>query len=204
MSRFLGSADGHYKSLKGKKVLITGMVLELYTRLANSEVNLHHVARHTWRNTCSLTGSTHCTSAGGSAGIGKATAIGFSDNGAIVTITGRRQARLDAVTSQLKQVALSPTLSLGAPSLDAAHCANKGRPAALMRACEEERLLICHLPWLQGYSIVADLMDVSEAKRTIDEAVEKMGGLDILVSSPQAPSPPHICPFRACPADRWL
>ncbi|CAL5222895.1 g5324 [Coccomyxa viridis] len=96
MSRFLGSADGQYKSLKGKRVLITG----------------------------------------GSAGIGKATAIGFSDNGAIVTITGRRQARLDAVTSQLKQ----------------------------------------------AYSIVADLMDVSEAKRTIDEAVEKMGGLDILVN----------------------
>ena len=42
--------------------------------------------------------------AGGSAGIGKATAIAFSDNGAIVTITGRRQERLDAVTSQLKKV----------------------------------------------------------------------------------------------------
>ena len=42
--------------------------------------------------------------AGGSAGIGKATAIGFSNNGAIVTITGRRQERLDAVTKQLKEV----------------------------------------------------------------------------------------------------
>ena len=44
--------------------------------------------------------------AGGSAGIGKATAIAFSDNGAIITITGRRQERLDAVTSQLKKVHL--------------------------------------------------------------------------------------------------
>jgi len=34
---------------------------------------------------------------------------------------------------------------------------------------------------LQGYSIVADLMNVSDAKRTVDEAVQKMGGLDVLV-----------------------
>ena len=46
-----------------------------------------------------------------------------------------------------------------------------------------------HLPSLQGYSIVADLMDVSETKRTIDEAVEKMGGLDILVSPPSSTKP---------------
>ena len=43
----------------------------------------------------------------------------------------------------------------------------------------------------QAYSIVADLMDVSEAKRTIDEAVEKMGGLDILVSSKPDTKPLH-------------
>jgi hypothetical protein len=43
-------------------------------------------------------------SAGGSAGIGKASAIAFSNNGAIVTITGRRQDRLDAVLKELKQV----------------------------------------------------------------------------------------------------
>ena len=35
--------------------------------------------------------------------------------------------------------------------------------------------------WLQGDSIVADLMNVSDAKRTVDEAVQKMGGLDVLV-----------------------
>ena len=59
--------------------------------------------------------------AGGSAGIGKATAIAFSDNGAIVTITGRRQERLDAVTSQLKKVHLCcwsvSTMCLKGPAL---------------------------------------------------------------------------------------
>ena len=52
----------------------------------------------------------------------------------------------------------------------------------------------------QGYSIVADLMDVSDAKRTIDEAVAKMGGLDILVF----PGTTQPCTVQsaclACPA----
>ncbi len=47
---------------------------------------------------------------GGSAGIGKATALAFSENGAIVTITGRRQERLDAVTKQMKQVCFISSL----------------------------------------------------------------------------------------------
>ena len=34
----------------------------------------------------------------------------------------------------------------------------------------------------QGHSVVADLLNVSEAKRTVEEAVQKMGGLDILVN----------------------
>ena len=41
---------------------------------------------------------------GGSAGIGKATALAFDANGAIVTITGRRKERLEAVTQQMKRV----------------------------------------------------------------------------------------------------
>ncbi len=64
MSTYLGSADCTFKSLKGKKVLITG----------------------------------------GSAGIGKACAKAFSDNGAVVTITGRRLERLEAVTKSLTEV----------------------------------------------------------------------------------------------------
>ena len=64
MSTYLGSADCSFKSLKGKKVLITG----------------------------------------GSAGIGKACAKAFSDNGARVTITGRRLERLEAVTKSLTEV----------------------------------------------------------------------------------------------------
>lgn len=35
----------------------------------------------------------------------------------------------------------------------------------------------------QGHSVVADLLKVSDCARTIKEAVEKMGGLDILVNS---------------------
>ena len=34
----------------------------------------------------------------------------------------------------------------------------------------------------QGYSVVADLLKVSDCKRTVEEAVQKMGGLDILVN----------------------
>ena len=64
MSSTLGSADCSFKSLKGKKVLITG----------------------------------------GSAGIGKACAKAFSANGAVVTITGRRLERLEAVTKTLTEV----------------------------------------------------------------------------------------------------
>lgn len=36
--------------------------------------------------------------------------------------------------------------------------------------------------WLQGYSVVADLLKVSDCKRTVEEAVAKMDGLDILVN----------------------
>ena len=34
----------------------------------------------------------------------------------------------------------------------------------------------------QAYAVVADLGKVEDCKRTVDEAVEKMGGLDILVN----------------------
>ena len=39
-----------------------------------------------------------------------------------------------------------------------------------------------HNMWLQGYSVVADLLKVSDCKRTVEEAVARMGGLDILVN----------------------
>ena len=35
---------------------------------------------------------------------------------------------------------------------------------------------------LQGFSVVADLLNVSDCKRTVEEAVKMMGGLDILVN----------------------
>ncbi|KAK9842236.1 hypothetical protein WJX81_001967 [Elliptochloris bilobata] len=63
MNRCFGAPDAHYKSLTGKRVLITG----------------------------------------GSSGIGKALALAFSANGAIVAITGRRKERLEAVCGQLKE-----------------------------------------------------------------------------------------------------
>ena len=40
--------------------------------------------------------------AGGSAGIGKATALQFDKNGAIVAVLGRRLERLEAIVSQMK------------------------------------------------------------------------------------------------------
>jgi shikimate 5-dehydrogenase len=44
------------------------------------------------------------THAGGSSGIGRAVALGLSDNGAIVTVLARRKDRLDAVVKELPQV----------------------------------------------------------------------------------------------------
>ena len=46
------------------------------------------------------------THAGASAGIGRAVALGLSDNGAIVTVLARRKDRLDAVVKELPKVAL--------------------------------------------------------------------------------------------------
>jgi NAD(P)-dependent dehydrogenase (short-subunit alcohol dehydrogenase family) len=35
---------------------------------------------------------------------------------------------------------------------------------------------------MQGYAVTADLGKIADCKRTVQEAVEKMGGLDILVN----------------------
>ena len=45
---------------------------------------------------------TICCTAGGSAGIGKATALAFDRNGCKVAVLGRRKERLDAVVSTFK------------------------------------------------------------------------------------------------------
>jgi shikimate 5-dehydrogenase len=49
---------------------------------------------------------------GGSAGIGRAVALGLSDNGAIVTVLARRKDRLDAVVEQLHEVSFLSHLQL--------------------------------------------------------------------------------------------
>ena len=54
MSRFLGSADGQYKSLKGKRVLITGMMLDSSAHLAVPKAPLTCYMSHQIR--LSLTG----------------------------------------------------------------------------------------------------------------------------------------------------
>ena len=51
--------------------------------------------------------------AGGSAGIGRAVALGLSDNGAIVTVLARRKDRLDAVVKQLHKVILTFATTAG-------------------------------------------------------------------------------------------
>ena len=50
MSRFLGSADGQYKSLKGKRVLITGMLLHPTPHLTVPEASHMLQASHQIRN----------------------------------------------------------------------------------------------------------------------------------------------------------
>jgi NAD(P)-dependent dehydrogenase (short-subunit alcohol dehydrogenase family) len=74
---------------------------------------------------------------GGSAGIGRAVALGLSDNGAIVTVLARRKDRLDAVVKELPQ----------------------------------------------GHGVVADLYKIDEVEAGVKEAIQKMGGLDILVNN---------------------
>ena len=75
--------------------------------------------------------------AGGSAGIGKATALEFDANGATVAVLGRRLERLEAVVKEMKH----------------------------------------------GHAIVGDLTNSDDMKRAMAEAVEKMGGLDILINN---------------------
>jgi NAD(P)-dependent dehydrogenase (short-subunit alcohol dehydrogenase family) len=50
--------------------------------------------------------SSETDNTGGSAGIGRAVALGLSDNGAVVTVLARRKDRLDAVVEQLHEVNL--------------------------------------------------------------------------------------------------
>lgn len=104
MARTRGSADSHYKSLEGKKVLITG-ALPCRKDLWTQKLGCLIMPCTMWPH---MSPGDGCTCAGGSAGIGKAAAIAFSNNGAIVTITGRRQERLDDVVAQLKQVHSGP------------------------------------------------------------------------------------------------
>ena len=65
---------------------------------------------------------------GGSAGIGKATALAFDANGAIVTITGRRKDRLEAVTQRMKRVRGAVTAMLDEVPFRSA-CVLHGMPA---------------------------------------------------------------------------
>ena len=78
-----------------------------------------------------------CLAPGGSAGIGKATALQFDANGATVAVMGRRLDRLEAVVKQLKA----------------------------------------------GHAVVGDLTEAGDMGRVVSEAIEKMGGLDILVNN---------------------
>ena len=77
------------------------------------------------------------TISGGSAGIGRATALQFDANGAIVTVMGRRLERLEAVVKQMKH----------------------------------------------GHAVVGDLSEAGDMARVVQEAIEKMGGLDVLVNN---------------------
>ena len=76
-----------------------------------------------------------CT--GGSAGIGKATALEFDANGATVAVLGRRLERLEAGVKQMKH----------------------------------------------GFAVVGDLTKEEDMKRAMTEAIDKMGGLDILINN---------------------
>lgn len=93
MSRSLGAYDAHYKSLEGKRVLITGMcnmhqraTCSISVCLVNTMwLFLGPTMRH---QTHACMSNYKWLSTGGSSGIGKATALAFSTNGATVTITG--------------------------------------------------------------------------------------------------------------------
>ena len=109
--------------LKGRRVLVTGKGSEnliCHAVLQNSlnfgphclksrqlwshADGLRHYATHVEgfsAHSCTSEVYRHCvcTHAGGSAGIGKATALAFDKNGCKVAVLGRRKERLDAVVS---------------------------------------------------------------------------------------------------------
>jgi NADP-dependent 3-hydroxy acid dehydrogenase YdfG len=91
-----------------------------------------------------------CT--GGSAGIGKATALEFDANGATVAVLGRRLERLEAVVKQMKH----------------------------------------------GVAIVGDLTKEEDMKRAMTEAIDKMGGLDILINNGGVRGLVHALLLRPC------
>ena len=43
--------------------------------------------------------------------------------------------------------------------------------------------LLCHCITTQGYGVVADLFKIDEVEAGVREAIQKMGGLDILVNN---------------------
>ena len=51
-------------------------------------------------------------------------------------------------------------------------------PADSVNCC-----LSCHCITTQGYGVVADLFKIDELEAGVREAIQKMGGLDILVNN---------------------
>jgi NAD(P)-dependent dehydrogenase (short-subunit alcohol dehydrogenase family) len=176
---------------------------------------------------------------GGSAGIGRAVALGLSDNGATVTVLARRKDRLDAVVAQLHGVRLVLQSIEGPAANCRTHpcrswqllCSLLMLLHALGRVVMSEDSLVqgrqhradclCHgeagcatdssscarhphtccpggvdshagrvqepldmpMARTQGYGVVADLFKIDEVEGAVKEAIQKMGGLDILVNN---------------------
>ena len=76
--------------------------------------------------------SSETGNSGGSAGIGRAVALGLSDNGAIVTVLARRKDRLDAVVQQLHEVILCFVIT-----------ANSGSVCMTRLLCGQLDLCVC-------------------------------------------------------------
>ena len=122
-------------------------------------------------------------SAGGSAGIGKATALAFDKNGCKVAILGRRKERLDAVVSCL--FGAPPSSRSGGPQL---HLVMEGYVVALTENC-----MHC-TPEEAVYQMPQPLMQVSHMRHTFSCGAFKdcgshleSGGADALYSCADKP-----------------
>ncbi len=121
--------------------------------------------------------------AGGSAGIGKAAAHQFDANGCHIAVLGRRLERLDAVVRHPFTAWLLVLQRCKQHNCTChKHIRNSDVQVETLKQTHISYVLSQSKQLKHGVSIVADLTKEDDMKRAVKEAIEKLGGLDILVN----------------------